>query len=335
MKKISSIFKFIVDQIKRQEKGRGDSLRFRNYYLKTENDDKSIFAKTFDYSIRGLIVFFILFLLLYLKTNRLYLSIIITSVVIAVFHSMAVMKENHKFQQMKEYKRRYVAGQRVYNEIMNKTAGELKDYIKEIFIPMGFSRFEFIESTQRHILLKSLYRDNKIMILFNIYKNDLDVELKEVKEFIYTMIDNEVRRGILVTTSDFTEDSYGFADKLSKNYTLLLVNKKQLLGIIEKSGLFPDEKEIDEIIESEISKKRNGLNEYKKTVLSKNKIKRYIILSLYLMLTAWYTPYTIYYMIVAGFILALAFFTFMFNAIYDFEAEEDETTDFKELLNNM
>lgn len=335
MKKINLIFRFIADQIKRQKKNRGDSLRFRNYYLKTEKDSKGIFAKIFDYFIWGLIIFCVLFLFLYLKTGRLYMSIVVTSIAIVIFYSMAIRGKNLKFQQIKEQKRRNIAGRRIYNEIMNKTVGEMGDYIKEIFASMGFSQFEFIQSTQRHILLRSLYGDNKIMILFNIYKNDLDVELKEVREFIHTMIDNKIKRGILITTSDFTEDSYSFINKLSKNYTLMSVNKKQLLNIIEKNGFFPGEKEIDEIIESEISKKRNRLNEYRKTVLSKNKIKGYIILSLYLILTAWYTPYIIYYMIVAGFVLALAFITFIFNIGYNSEVEKDKPTDFKELLNDM
>lgn len=335
MEKMNLIYRFIIEQIRGEKRDRGDSLRFRNYYLKTENDSKNIFAKIFDYLIWGTIVFCILFLFSYLKTGKLYLSIVITLVAIVVFNVIVIKNRSLRFQQLKEQKRRHIASQRVYNEIMNKTAGEMTDYIKEIFVSMGFGQFEFMENTQKRILLKSLYRGNKVMILLNIYKNDLDVELREVKEFVYTMANNGIRKGILITTSDFTKDSHNFINKLSKNYALLLVNKKQLLNIIEKNGFFPDEKEIDEIIENEISGKSNRLNRYRNAVLSKDKVKGYIILSLYLMLTAWYTPYIVYYMIVAGFILALAFVTFILNIGYNLGTEKDESTDFKELLNNM
>lgn len=335
MKKIDLLFRSADNRIKKQKRNRGDSIRFKNYYLKTEDGNGGIFAKVFDCLIRSAIIFCILFLFLYLITGRPYLSIIVTSAATSIFHIVITKCRNLKLQQLKEQKRRCIAGRKVYNEIMNKTIGEMRDYIKEVFTSMGFVQFEFIENTQRHILLKTLYRNNKIMILFNIYKNDLDVELREVKEFIHTMADNKAKKGILITTSDFTKDSYDFIKGLSKNYTLLPINKKQLLNIIEGSGLFPSENEIDEIIESDISKTGNRLNEYKKTVLSKNKIKGYLILALYLMLTAWYTPYIIYYMIVAGFILALAFITFIFNIGYGSETEKDKPTDFKELLNDM
>ena len=149
------------------------------------------------------------------------------------------------------------------------------------------------------------------------------------------MVDNKINKGVLVTTSDFTDSSYDFVNKLNENYTILLVNKKQLLKIIKKGGFFPNEKEIDEIIESKINKNKNKLGKYKNRILSKNKIKEYIILGLYLILIAWYTPYVVYYMIVASFTLALAFISFIFNTIYGFETEEIESVDFEKLLDNM
>lgn len=335
MEKINPMFRSMIDKIKGQKGDRADSFRFRKYYLGILNGDGGAFARIFDYLLLGIIILAILFLFLYLKTNRLYLSIFITSVAGAVFYTMSMRNEIRRFQQIKKQKRQYIAKQKVYNEIMNKTTGEMEDYIKEIFAPLSFNQFEFIEGAPKYILLKSLYQGNKVIIQFNIYKKGFDVELKEVKEFIHTMTGNSMKKGILVTTSDFTKDSYGFINKLSKNYTLLLINKEKLLKIIEQNGLFPGEEEIDEIIESKISIKENRLNEYKKIILSKSKIRGYIILGLYLILTAWYTSYTIYYMIAAGFIMALAFITFVFNIGYNSEMEKDKLIDFKELLRNM
>ncbi len=335
MKKVGSAFRFIVDKIKDRKGDRGDSLRFKNYYLRTDNDNRNIFVKIFDYLIWKMIIFCILFLFLYLRTNQLYPSVTVTSIIVIVLHSISMRNRNHKFQQMKRQKRQYIANRRVYNEIMNKTTDDMEDYIKEIFSPLGFGRFEFIECARRYILLTSSYEEEKVMILFNIYKNDFDVELKEVKEFVCTMTAGKIKKGIFVTTSDFTNDGYEFTNKLSKNYILLLINKKQLLKIIEQSNLFPDEGEIDEIIESKISRGTNRLNKYKKTVLSKNKIKGYVTLGIYLILASWYTPYTIYYITVASTTLALSLITFIFNRWYGSETEQDDSIDLGKLLSNV
>ncbi len=335
MKNLDDLFRFITKQIKGYKKDRGNSLRFKNYYLSVKDDKRSNFAKVFDYSIWRVIVFFIVFLYLYLRTNKLYLSILLSSSSFLLVHSLAIRGRNRKFQQMKNQKRRYIASQRVYSEIMNKTVDEMKEYTQEIFAPLGFSEFNFIESDQRSILLNSVYKGQKIMLLFNIYKNDFEVELKEVKEFGDTLAENNTKRGIIITTSDFTSDSYNYINTLDKSYSLLLINKDKLLKIIEDNGLFPNDEEIDEVIESKISKREKKWDKYKNAALSKNKIKRYIILSIYLAMAAWYTPYTIYYMIVSSIILSLALLTSISNIFNRNKNSQKEEEDFKELLNDM
>lgn len=335
MKKIDLLFRFISNQLRGQKKSRGNSIRFRNYYLSVKDDKRNNLAKIFDYSIWRIFVFFLVFLYLYIKTRQLYLAILLSLVSFVIVHTLAIKGRKHKFEQIKEQKRRYIAGQRVYSEIMNKTIDEMKEYIQKIFSPMGFSGFEFKEVDQNYILLNSVYNREEIMILFNIYKNDFDVELKEVKEFIDILDYNNVKKGIIVTTSDFTNDSYNYVKKLKEQYGLLLVNKEQLLKIIENNGFFPNNEEIDEIIESKISKREKKWDNYKKVALSKNKIKGYIILSIYLIIAAWYTPYTIYYMIMSSAILALALITFISNIINKSKSIEEEKIDFEKLLNDM
>jgi len=335
MKKIDLLFRFIANQLKGQKENRSNSIRFKNYYSSVKDDKRNAFAKIFDYSMWRMLVFFIAFLYLYLETNRLYISILLSSASFIVVHSLAIRGRKRKFEQMKDQKRRYIASQRVYNELMNKTVDEMKEYIKEIFSTMGFVEFKFKEVDQRYILLNSVYKEEEIMLLFNIYKNDFDVEVKEVKEFIDVLEESKIKKGILITTSDFTNDSYDYVSNLNENCGLLLVNKEQLLKIIENNGLFPNDEEIDEIIESKISKREKKWDKYKKSALSKNKVKGYVILSIYLAVTAWYTPYTTYYMIVSSVILALASITFISNIINKTKGREENGVDFEELLNDM
>lgn len=338
VKKLNLTFRFVLDQIKSGRQTRSNSMRFKNYYLNSKDDKRTNFAKIFDYFIWRIITFFMVFLFLYLRINRLYASVTATSVIVIIIHSIAVRGRNFKLKQMKKQKRRHIAGQRVYNEIMNKTADEMEKYLENLFSRIGFNQISFLENAQRYILLKAGYRGYETIILFYMYRNDFEVELKEVREFFYTMLDNGVNKGILMTTSDFTNNSYDFVDKLNEKeeeLTLILANKEQFLNIIEQNNLFPSEEEIDEIIESKVRRQTNRWNKYKTTALSKNNFKKYIVVSLYLVLTAWYTPYITYYIIVASAILGLAAITFIFNTIYSLEDDKENLMDFKELLNNM
>ncbi|ABW18900.1 hypothetical protein Clos_1355 [Alkaliphilus oremlandii OhILAs] len=331
MKKIDSFFKFISSQLKGSNRSRGNSLRFRNYYLSVKDDKRNNVAKIVDYSMWRICLFFLMFIYIYSKINKLSISILISTFSFILVHKIAIKGREHKFQQMKEQKRRYIGSQKVYNEIMNKTTDEMKVYIKKVFGVMGFTELNFKKVDQRHILLNSVYKEEKIMLLFNIYKNDLDVELKEVKEFIDGMSDSGIKKGILITTSDFTKDSYNYIKNFNENYSILLLNKDKFLKIIENRGLFPTGEEIDEMIESKISKRHKNWDKYKKAAMSKGKVKSYIALSIYLIIAAWYTTFTVYYMVISGLILAFAVITFLLNR----REEEEDTIDFEKLLNDM
>lgn len=332
MKKIDDFFRFLSKQIKGYNKDRGNSLRFRNYYTSVKEDKRSHIAKIFDYCIWRIVTFFIIFLYIYLNTSRLFLSIILATVSFTIIHGLAITGRKRKFNSMKNQKRRHIASQRVYSEIMNKTVYEMKDYIEGLFSSMGFKDFNLEQSHERSIVLSTMYKEEKIMILFNMYKNDFDVELKEVKEFNNMIVENKAKKGILITTSDFTNDSYNHIDKDS---SILLINKDKLLRIIEDNGLFPNAEEIDEMIENKISKKEKIWAKYKQSALSKNNIKKYIVLSSYLAIAAWYTQYTVYYMIISSFILALTLINFLFNIFRKNTIEEKQETNLEELLNDM
>ena len=151
MKKVSLMFRFLMDKIK------GQKIERKIYCSRTTTKTRkmitrNIFAKILDYSAWRIIMFCISFLFLYLKTSQLYLSIAVTLIIVVVFHNIVIRSRNHRFQQIRAQKRQYIASQKIYNQIMNKTVDEMKNYIKKIFAPMGFKRFEFIENSQNHIL---------------------------------------------------------------------------------------------------------------------------------------------------------------------------------------
>lgn len=335
MEKLNLTFRFLLDQIKEVQNNKRNRLAFKSYYQESRDDKRSHLAKVFDYLIWRVIVFFILFLFLYFKLNSLYGSTIISLIGVSVFHLMAIRLRDYKFQQIKKQKRRYIAGQRVYNEIMNKTSEEIEKYIKNLLRIIGFSKFILVEGVERYLLLEAWYKGSKVMVLLKLYKNNFDVELKEVKEFIHTMTSRNTGKGILITTSDFTNDSYDFVANLNqedRESRLLLINREQFLRIIEENHLFPKDEEIDEIIESKISRRQDRWEKYKRSALCKKKIRAYIIAGLYLIFISFYTPYTAYYIGVASLILILASIIFILETIYGKEIEEEKNIDLDELL---
>lgn len=336
MNKTNQFFQFVANQLRGYGRDRSNSRRFRAYYMSAKTDTRSNAAKIIDYTLWRVIMFFVVFSGILINTQNLWPSLLITLVLISIIHYFSIVLRNKKLETIKRQTRKYIASQRVYSELINKTIDELKAYMMKIFDSCGFSEFTFINSNHKYITYEATYKNERIMILVYIYKSDLAVELKEVKEFSSLLMHSNVNRGIIITTSDFTIDCYNYVETRSRQFKLTLLNKEMLLKLIETSGMFPSEEEIDELVENKISKKEALWGKYKATMLTNKKTKGYLLLSILLFLSSVYTPYPLYYKIVATSTMLLTLATFLHKLINRGNSTEEESwRQFNKILKNI
>lgn len=335
MKKIEKwIIKF-SEIYKNFKKNRSNSRRFKTFYSSTQEDKRNDIAKVIDYVLWRCFIFFITFILFFLKNANIYSAIIMATMVSCIYHAISIKIRRGKLNELKIEKRRIVASQRVYKEILNKTIDEMKEYITTIFTKVGFTKIQYINNDHKSIVLIADYNDHKTMLSCYTYKNDFDVELKDLKEFLCQLIRENIKKGIFVTTSDFTKDCYDYLNQINENYNVILINKEKLLKIIEVKDMFPTEQEVDEAIENQISKRKKNWGRYKAAALSNKKIKGYFTLSIFLMGTSLYIPYTVYYIVVASITMFLTIITFIFHIHNKENNQEEKWEDIESLFQNL
>ncbi|MDR5658016.1 restriction endonuclease [Serpentinicella sp. ANB-PHB4] len=299
MKNINAFFQFLTGQVKGYSKNRSSSRRFNAYYMQSKEDQRNQTAKVFDYVLVRFMVFLVIFTFTYVEFNNVYTSGLTALVILTVIHFILIKHREKKLSKNKILKRKSLAGQKVYKELTNKTQEEAQDYIYNLLSTLHFKNIKF-ESVQNKVIeLNAALNGERVNILFYLYKADVDVELKEVREFFQNSVKNEVNKGVVITTSDFTQDTYNFLEQLHGKFKLILINKDMLLRVIDKCNLFPDEDEIDEIIENKISKKERKWSQYKNVMFSGQKVKGYFLLSIYLLILSRHIPYSTYYKTVA------------------------------------
>lgn len=337
MNKIKKIFEIINLKYKKYKKNKikcFNSRKLKAFYINGKRDKRSELAQIIDYTLWRLGIFFLVFVRIYIRRAGLYLSVFSAVAVVSVYHVFSIQIRNEKMMEFKKEKRKEIANQRVYKEILNKTVEEIREYMIELFTKIGFKDIKYISNDHKSILLQGMYNKNEVMIYY-IYKKDLDVELKDLKEFLLELIKHNIKKAIFITTSDFTQDCYRFLKELNDSYTIILVNKDMFLSIIEGNAMFPTENEIDEIIESKIIKKNKSWKRYKATVLSNNKRRGYLLLTIYLAITGLYMPYTIYYMIVSSITLFLFIATFILNFRNQDNKNENSWESIENLFENL
>ncbi len=335
MNKTNLLLQFIYNQIRGYKKDRGNSRRFRNYYLSSKEDTRDNSAKVIDYFAGRMIVFFILFVIGLMRYRQFFEALVITLVIFIPLHLISIRLRNRRLAYFRRQKRRYIASQKVYQEIMNKTLEELQVYFQEVFEKAGFEQLRYRHSNQKVMLYDGKYNGERLLLSFHIYKNDHEVELKEVKEVIHSLRDENLVRALIVTTSDFTKDCYQYIENIQNSPRVLLLSREGLLKLIEKNNMFPSEEVIDELVENKISKKKARWTKYSTAMLANKKARSYVLLSLFLFFTAYYTPYPKYYYAVSGMSFSLALITLGLKFLNRKNADEESWNDLNKMLKDL
>lgn len=335
-----SIMKEIIQNIKefynkyknkREEKSYNKTLEL--YYMNMEIDKRKKLAKKIDYIFLQVFFFFLAFIIIYMKSKKLWISTILSSIIIYLYYYSYVYIHNKKLKKFQKVKKKEIAKQRIYKEILNRTIDEMEEYLINLFKQIGFSCINQIYSNNNSVLLKSIYNNKEILIYYKYCKNT-NVELKDLKEFLLYMKNYKIKRAIFITNYSFTSESNDFVKDINNKYKVLLINKDILLDMIEHNNMFLTNEEINSIIKEKVIEKNKSIKKYKSTIFSNEKKKGYLLSSIYLAISGFYMTYTAYYIIVAYILLFLFIVTFIIN----FKKENDGVnlwSKTKELLDEM
>ncbi|KAB3533210.1 restriction endonuclease [Alkaliphilus serpentinus] len=327
MRKIKAYYEIFSSKIKGYKRKRENSRRFQLFYLSSKEDTRSNGAKIFDYVIARFFIFFATYFLAAIILGGLLKSLFLATITLTLFHLISIEFRKNKLDAMKKIKRKEIAGAKVYQELVYKTAPELIEYIEDFLKRNGLYSIEKIHNNSVNFIYKVKDEESKeFLIGFFVYKKEYYVEVKAMKEFLFKMRDMKLEKGMIITTSDFTTDSYGFIEKVKDKFRIIPVNHNQFQKLVEGSGLYPRDEEIDEIIENRISKREASWKKYKEIALAKKKIRGYVFLSVFLFFAALFSPFPIYYMTISGLAMGLAFIIFLRKYIFKNKMDESYST---------
>ena len=306
MNKLNEVIKYFNKQYKAQAEQNRTRRKLKKYYVDSKQDMRSNIAKTLDYIGIRIIIFFLTIILMLVQYNNLFISILSASLGTIAFHGIDIFVRNRRTQKIIYKRRKYFASQKVYKDIMNKDISELQEYITLVLNKSRFTIKSTEKINERNFLMDTSYKDIELMILFKKYSNETSVPLKEVMEFNRLLKKTENKKGIIISTSDFTKECQNYLEEKFLNKEITLIDKEKLLKIIDEAGLFPTVKEIDEYTVDRIEKQEKKIIAYREVFLAQSKIKSYIILSLFLLVWTRYTTFQLYYFFISIILMGLA-----------------------------
>lgn len=302
-----------------------NDLRLKRYYYEKTGEGKTYLAMILDKVIFKIILFSFLIMFFYYISKSFWFSLIISIQIFILYNFVAYKTNKLKYRKIIRTVNRQVVLRKFFKELLNYSPHDYIDYIVEILEKYGVENIEKLE--RRDIDIICTLSGEKIGVKCFQYDNDYKVGVDIIRDFYIGLRKLHINKGVIITTSSFTQETIILSEKLKKHLHIQLVGIEEIIDIIDKAKIYPSDSEIKNIILNEISDNKIHFNTYKDVILSKNKILKYILLGVSMIIFGNFTPYKLYYIVVGYIIFGIALLSIIKLLNDLFKANEERYED--------
>ena len=304
-----------------------ENMKIKKYYSEQINNGKSYIGSIMDKFILGTLISVLILVYLYVKTQSVLASTVV-AVLFTIMYSVFLYRINKKKTNkgIKSINQKLVK-EEVYKTLVDQDLEEYLEYIQKVLENYKINKIKILND--RQISMIGQLNGELIGIKCYQYSEDHKVDVSNVREFFLKLKSQNIRKGIVITTSSFSEDVKVFFDKLDKYVDIKLVDIEKIINLISETELYPKKSEIEKIILQEINDNKTKARNESKKIVSKDNTKKCIMFGITLILFSRITPYTRYYITVAYILILLGLVPIIKSTVNFILLKDDEENDEK------
>ncbi|MGO1652596.1 restriction endonuclease [Senegalia sp. (in: firmicutes)] len=298
--------------------------KLKSFYISKTRNKKTLFAREMDRIFLSILVFVILNLLFIFRWDNLYFSIILSLIFSILIYFILRIKEKKDMKKAKEITIEKIAEEIIYNDLLNRSMEKFQEFFISLFEGLGFDTKEDYKNDE--IYMEIYKSDIKIGVSLLQYSMDYSVNESIIRNFFIKLKKNNINKGIIISTSNFTSESIDLVNRLEKYKKIDLINMKDIMCLTKKTKLFPKEKEIENYILNKINIKTKTIKKEVKSIISTDNWSKYLITSIAILIFGQFTVLHIYYSIISIILFSLASVSLIKKIIYCFYGNKNEQT---------
>lgn len=285
-----------------------------NYYTNIIKKGKNLQASFLDFVFMLIVLMMLFAIIVFRLTEDIFLTISI-AFIIGLSYLFLLTLWNRRIRQKKILKiNDEIADNELIKEIDKKDNREFLHFIKDIL-----ERYYNTTFYEYDRYIDFIGEINGEMYGLKCIKSPLDskVTLKELEFFNKEIRRKNIKEGILVTNSYFSED-------LKERTDYLLIDFSQIKKMLKEIGSYPTQKDIEDLIIARYENKKEMIKE-KITSKEKSKVFKFILLGSVLILYSPFVSYRLYYRIMGFASIGIGLILGFYNVIKFIEGRQRET----------
>lgn len=279
-----------------------EKFRIKRYYKIKANNGMGFLASILDKLIFRSIIFLVIFIYIKSIIKSISMSISLIFMIITVYTLLAYKINNKRLKEGIKIINKNLIIEKIYRKLMNKSTDSYVEYMKEILLNFGVT--DMRNTLSKDLDIVGIKNGGEIGIKCYQYSEEHDVDENDIKNFFIDIRDNDINRGIILTTSSFSDEARTFFENI-EYVSVIFLTIEDIIEIIKETSLYPSERDIEEMILKELDNKRIKVKNEGKKIISKDNTKSCIIAGIVIILFSKVTIFTTYYKIFGSLLIIL------------------------------
>lgn len=299
-------------------------LRIKRYYNIRIKNGMGYMASIMDKIIFRLFIFLSLFTYLYIKLESLFATLALSTIFITAYLLISHRSSDKKLRRNIEIIDNDLIIEKVYKKLMSKSTDSYIEYVKEILDIYGVKNMK--NTIRKDLDIIGNIGGEKVGIKCYQYNEEHQVEKNNMKNFFIEIREKDIRSGIIITTSSFSEDAKVYFDNM-EDIKVKFITIENIIDIIKDTSLYPKKRDIENMILKQLDDNRLKVKDEGKKIISKDNTKKCIISGIVIILFSKITKYTLYYKSVGFLLIILGLIPIIkisINLILSGNTEEDK-----------
>jgi ABC-type multidrug transport system fused ATPase/permease subunit len=280
------------------------SMKRRSYYR--QNKGISLFGRILNLFFAELLLFAAGYVWFVQRTKVPTLALILNSAVNGLLITAYILWDRKSYQKKKTTVKKKAAREFLTSRIRQLDPEEFKWQIMRLLLKLE----QIGDIKNRAGFLETTFNGKRMAVGYYNAAFGEDVSPQQLASFLNQAKKEGYPEALFASTGKYSEQCSILTEKKS-TMTVHLLDMDDLLEIMEKSGMYPDDRTIDAVIDKEIRSRKRKFLIFKKEILTPKRIRTYLGYSLFfVVLSALFQTMSLYYTLVsiAFFMLALLSF---------------------------
>ncbi|MDK2822492.1 MAG: hypothetical protein PWQ67_879 [Clostridia bacterium] len=262
------------------KKSRIKQKRITLYYLNHLYCHQSYHSRILKYFIYRVLILLISFLVFfYFSEGRFLASFASSFSVLIIYHIIVKLIEQKRLQLTIEQVNEKLATEEFWKRIKSMEKDSFVFFVKEILSNLpGFSEIEItdhLESEGINIICK--YKEELIAVQCHLLDDDNAVEARSARELSRAMSRRKYKKGIIISTTDFRNETKEFCNLIKDKREIKLLDKKFFVQMVKDAGKFLKEDEVNNLILRKIEHNERLWQEAREKLFDKPRILPYFL----------------------------------------------------------